>query len=225
MNHIQTAYADLNTMKTPFNWAGVGFLLFMIGIAAIPAMFIVGVVFLGRDAGSTFGEIINAQYFNQPLVIICHGLSGIVFFITMPFQFSTRLRKTYPNYHKINGYAAFVSANAMAASGVWMHHVFSAHVFGARYVCLIIVALAICVTFAVAIYYAVQGNIKDHQRWIYYGAAASLAVVTPLFFEIIVVVLGGVGAALMYAYGRVIALIFNLLVTHQLYQKTAKSAR
>lgn len=211
---------ELNEFKTPFNWAGVSFLFFMIGIPAIPAVFIVALVVMGSGIESPLSEMINASYFDMPLVIICHGISGIVFFLTMPFQLSPKLRQTKPRYHKINGYSAFVSACVMAASGVWMHHVFSPNEFGARYVSLVIVAIAIFLTFVIAVKYAIKKDFKQHQRWVYFTAAASLAVVSPLFLEIIVMLIGNVGAELMHDYGRLIGLVMNFQIAHWLFKKS-----
>ena len=208
-----------NEFKTPFNWAGISFLLFMIGIPAIPAIFIVALVVMGSGIESPLREMINSRYFDVPLVVIFHGISGIVFFLTMPFQFSPKLRQTKPRYHKTNGYFAFVSACVMAASGVWMHHVFSPTGFGARYISLVIVTIAIFLTFFIAVKYAIKKDFKQHQRWIYFAAAASLAVVTPLFLEVVVMILGNIGAYFLIDYGRLIGLFLNLLIAHWLFKK------
>lgn len=219
MTYQNAMMIEPNELKTPFNWAGVSFLLFMIGIPAIPAVFIVALVVMGSGIESPLSEMINVRYFDMPLVIICHGVSGIVFFLTMPFQFSPKLRQTKPRYHKINGYFAFISACVMAASGVWMHHVFSPSEFGARYVSLVIVAIAIFLTFVIAVKYAIKKDFKQHQRWVYFAAAASLAVVSPLFLEIIAMLMGNVGAELMHGYGRLIGLVLNFQIAHWLFKK------
>lgn len=219
MTYQNAMMIEPNEFKTPFNWAGVSFLLFMIGIPAIPAVFIVALVVMGSGVESPLSEMINARYFDMPLVIICHGISGIVFFVTMPFQFSPKLRQAKPRYHKINGYFAFISACVMAASGVWMHHVFLPNEFGARYVSLVIVAMAIFLAFVIAVKYAIKKDVKQHQRWVYFAAAASLAVVSPLFLEIIAMLMGNVGAELMHDYGRLIGLVLNFQIAHWLFKK------
>ena len=48
MTYQNAMMIEQNDFKTPFNWTGVGFLLFMIGIPAIPAVFIVALVVMGR---------------------------------------------------------------------------------------------------------------------------------------------------------------------------------
>ncbi len=226
MAHSTTTSFTQNNSKLPFNWRTVGFLLFLFGIPAIPAVFIVALVIAGALAPSLITPYINAQYYDVPIVILMHGISGVVFFLTVPFQFSQRLRESNAAFHKKNGYIAYVSACVMAASGVWMHHVFSPTELGARYFSLVFVAIAICASYSLAVFYAIQRDIKKHTRWVYYAVAASLAIITPLFLEIIAVILLGqiehlynVAIQVMHGYGRLIAFFINIAIAQLLLRK------
>ena len=159
-----------------------------------------------------FIVINNSKY----LVIILHGLSGVLFFLTMPFQFATRLRVKKPKFHRINGYLAFLSGCVMGASGVWMHFVFSPEKFNTTLFITIIIALAICFSFSMAISYAIKRNFRAHQRWIYFSTAACLAVITPLFIEQLLPLVKALNRDLFLItrqlindYGPMIALLIN----------------
>ena len=226
MNDISLANNQQKSKKIPFNWGTVSFLFCMFGIPSIPAIFIVLFVFAGVVSEDYVSSFINAAYYDLPVAIIAHGLSGIAFFLTVPLQFSSRLRIEKPSLHKRCGYIASVSACIMAISGVWMHLVFNSNASDARFISLCIVAFCICSSYCTAIYFAVKRNIKRHQCWIYYAIASSLAVVTPLFIDIFVYLLIGsfeswlnAAQSILYDYGRVIALILNLGIAYWLNEK------
>jgi membrane protein CcdC involved in cytochrome C biogenesis len=163
--------------------------------------------------------LINARYFELPAAILVHGVSGIVFFFSLPTQFSTRLRVTRPKMHRVMGRLAVVSACVMAISGIWMHLVFSPANLGARFISLVIVAIAICVSFSIAIAYAMKKNITAHKIWMTRAVAVTLAVVTPLFLGVILSLfidvnstIGELAVSILNDYDRLLGLVLNLLL-------------
>ncbi|TMN91718.1 hypothetical protein CWB72_06340 [Pseudoalteromonas phenolica] len=213
------ASSSSNHKKSPSNWKVVSLLFFLIGLPAIPAIFIVALVLLGPDAIVEASSLINARYFELPAAILVHGVSGIVFFFSLPTQFSTRLRITRPKMHRLMGRFAVVSACLMAISGVWMHLVFSPTDLGARFISLVIVAIAICVSFSIAIAFAMKKNIVAHKLWVTRAVAVTLAVVTPLFLEVILSLfinitspMGELAMSVLHDYDRLIGLVLNVLV-------------
>ena len=198
-------------------WKTVSALYFLFAIPGVPAMFIVAMVMLGPQASGGASNLINPTYFNTYLAIIVHGISGAMFFISLPMQYSNRIKAYSARWHKIMGRVAVCSACTMAISGVWMHHVLSPHELGARYVSLIIFSVAICFCFIIATYFAIRKNLKNHTVWMSCAVASALAVITPLFLAVPVNVfvepsstLKAYLDAMLYDYDRVIALCLNL---------------
>ena len=217
--NCQATSSSSNHKKNPSNWKVVGLLFFLIGLPAIPAIFIVALVLLGPDAIAEASGLINARYFELPAAILVHGVSGIVFFFSLPTQFSTRLRITRLKMHRVMGRLAVVSACVMAISGVWMHLVFSPANLGARFISLVIVAIAICISFSTAIVLAMKKNIAAHKVWMTRAVAVTLAVVTPLFLEVILSLfidvaspMGELAVSILHDYDRLLGLVLNLLV-------------
>lgn len=212
--------------KKPFNWPVVGFLLFMTGIPGIPAIFLLALVALGPGIDEKFSSMVNALYFETPAAIFVHGTVGILFFLTMPFQFSPSLRAKKRKLHKTGGYIALISGYVLGLSGVWMHHVFSPDLFGMRYVSLVIVSLSMCIAFSLALWHIINRNVDVHRKWMIRAVATTLAVVTPLFVEAIMFVLFGqleniftVINQFQHDYGRFIGMAINLAIVEYIFFK------
>ncbi|HEY7774173.1 MAG TPA: DUF2306 domain-containing protein [Marinagarivorans sp.] len=204
-------------MKTkPFNWPIVGLLLFLAGIPAIPAPFLMTLAVMGPSANE-LSSIVNALHFQTPAAVLVHGSSGIAFFLSMPFQFSPLLRAKKPKRHKIAGIIALASGYVMALSGIWMHHVLSPDSFGARYLSLVTLSAAICIAFSMALTHILNGNVPAHRAWMCRAVAITLGVVTPLFIDILLYLASnstGNSLATLYQlqhdYGRLLGMAINL---------------
>jgi uncharacterized membrane protein len=64
----------------------------------------------------------NQRFFANPLPIVAHSLSGIVFLILGALQFVPRLRRPKPGWHKMLGRILIPSGFAVALSAMWMAH-------------------------------------------------------------------------------------------------------
>ena len=209
-----------------FNWPLVSTLLLLTGIAGIPAMVILALVALGPE-NTLASSFVNPAHFQVPLAVFIHGGSGIAFFLTMPFQFSPRLRTKFIKYHKLMGRVAVLSAYVMAISGIWMHNVLSPESQGTRYIVLIITSLLICMSFTVALYSIWKKNIVAHQRWMARSVAITLAAVTPLFVDIVILLmfsnapnLLAILTELQYNYGRLLGIIINVTVVEIIFWRS-----
>ena len=217
-----TPYKDIATLKEAkphFNWPVVISLFLLLAIPSVPAIFIVTSVVIGLGTGQLPLAFVNDFYLTQPLPVIVHGLSGIVFFVTAPMQFSSAIRIRYRKLHKISGYFVFLAGYAMALSGVWMHQVLSPEELGPRYIGLILMALAMCCSFTLALKFIIQGNVMAHQVWVIRAIAITLGAVTYLFVELVVsLTLGQIDgfkamlAQWLFQYGRITAIILNLII-------------
>lgn len=208
------------------DWPLVGSLFTLTAIPGVPAIVIIVLILTGPIDSPLLMSLINPSYFESPLPVLVHGLSGIAFFLTMPSQFSHTFRQNHLQWHRIAGRVVLISSYAMAASGIWMHQVLTPDELGMRYVGLILISLGICVAFTLAFYFVIKGQIAAHRRWMYRAVAVSLSVVTPLFLEVVAVLtIGQVEAfkpflvQFLHDYGRLIALCINLLIAELLLRK------
>ncbi len=64
----------------------------------------------------------NQRFFANPLPIVAHSLSGIVFLILGALQFAPKLRRPKPGWHKILGRILIPSGLVLAFSAIWMTH-------------------------------------------------------------------------------------------------------
>ncbi len=67
----------------------------------------------------------NQRFFTDPLPIIAHSLSGIMFLILGALQFVPRLRRPKPGWHKILGRILIPSGLVVAFSAMWMAHFYN----------------------------------------------------------------------------------------------------
>lgn len=210
------------------NWPLVGSLFLLNALPGIPAVFIVAAIIVGLINPSLEIAFINTIYFEAPAVILLHGTSGIAFFVTIPWQFSPAIRHTHPNWHKIAGRIALISAYIMAVSGILMHHLLAPTDLGMRYVGLLAMSLGMMISFALAFYHVLKRNIAAHKAWMYRAIAITLVIVTPLLLQALVLLTFGQIEALkpliaqfLHDYERLIALGMNRLIAERLLRKKA----
>lgn len=229
MQKIADILTNTNPETTHFNWLVVGTLLFLTGVAGIPAVFLVAMVAIGPDIFGGESSIINPLHFETPAVIFVHGGSGILFFLTMPFQFSPKLRNKNLRRHKVTGRIAITSAFVMAISGVWMHNLLSPESQGTRYILLILTSFAICLAFSIALWHILKRNVQAHQKWMARAVAITLAAVTPLFTELLIVFLFSHSDSIFpllnqfhYDYGRLLGVAINLSIVEIIFATRMK---
>lgn len=218
------------TSKTASNWPTITALFLLLAIPGIPAILIVGSVLVSFDSNHLPLEFVNDIYLSKPWAVIVHGMSGVLFFLSAPFQFSPTLRSKYTKLHKYSGYLVFVAGYVMALSGVWMHHALTPDELGPRYIGLVLMALAMCISFSMALKHIIQRNILSHQAWVIRAMAITLGAITYLFVEVVFgLTLGQIQglkpmlADLLHNYGRVTAVVINLVVAeHLIKQLTTK---
>ncbi|WP_052262596.1 DUF2306 domain-containing protein [Pseudoalteromonas luteoviolacea] len=206
-----------------FNWPVVSGLLVIMAIPGLPAIIIIALVLLGQAGVFGMTDVINPQYIAAPAAILTHALAGVIFFLTMPWQFSPRLRVRYPRWHRLAGRIAVLSGCVLALSGVWLHLVSSPDELGGRFISLVVMSIAIVGAFSVAVWQIVRGQVTGHKKWMMRAVAISLAAITPLFIGAIVhLVLGhwqDTFASLLTIYrdyDRLIAMCINLVVVEWL---------
>ena len=227
-----TKLPNPKTKSIDFNWPIVIFLLIMTGIPAIPGLFILLSVLSGPGAVGDVSSMVNPLYFNKPLAISVHAGSGLLFFLSVPFQFSIALRSKYPRVHKKGGYIALVSGCVMALSGVWMHHFLNGGVMDVRYISLGIQSFCLCAAFFLAVKHILNRNIRCHRRWVSRAVAIALSLVTLAFIELILVIVLGEQARnnvnliqFFHTYGNLIGMTVNMLVLEYFLNKKPQEGK
>jgi uncharacterized membrane protein len=131
----------------------------------------------------------NQRFFANPLPIVAHSLSGIVFLILGALQFSPRLRRPKPGWHKMLGRILIPSGLAVAFSAIWMAHFYpqpkydGALVYGTR----MLFGGWMMLTMVLGTYAIYRRDFNNHGVWMTrayaIGAAAGTQVFTaaPLF--------------------------------------------
>lgn len=223
---IYKTQQTISSVKPVNNKVVVTILFLLLAIPGIPAIFIVANVLIGLVSNGLPSEVVNSLYLSQPWAVIVHGLSGVIFFLTVPCQFSPALRVKYMKLHKYSGYFVFVSGYVMAVSGVWMHHVLAPNDLGPRYIGLVLMAIAMCISFTMALKKIIQRNIIAHQAWVIRALAITLGAITSLFVEAtFILTLGQIDGltslinSLLHDYGRIVAIVMNLVIAERVIKK------
>lgn len=219
-----TFYKESTTRsKAASNWPTITALFLLLAIPGIPAILIVGSVLVGLGSNHLPLEFVNNTYLSKPWAVIVHGMSGVLFFLSAPFQFSPSLRSKYTKLHKYSGYLVFTSGYVMALSGIWMHHALTSDELGPRYIGLVLMAFAMCISFSMALKYIIQRSIWSHQVWVIRAMAITLGAITYLFVEVVFsLTLGQIEgvkpmmAELLHDYGRITAVVINLVIAEYL---------
>lgn len=203
----------------PRQWPLVLTLYLLLAVPGIPALLII-LVLLGQSwLPAELLSLINPRYLQTPAPVLLHAGSGVLFFLTVPLQFSALLRQRLPRWHRHSGRVAFGSGLLMAASGIWLHHFLTPADLGVRYVGLWALSLCIIGCFSMAFYRVRQHRVTAHQRWMCRGVAAVLATLSGLLLELMAAFtlgqLDGWQTAVsqwQHDYARLLALGLNLLV-------------
>ena len=113
----------------------------------------------------------------SPLPVVVHVLSAVPYAVLGACQFSSRLRRRHPGWHRSSGKAVVVLGLLVALSGLWMTMLYARQpgtgelsflfrlVFGS--------ALAACIVLGFS---AIRrGDVSTHQAWMTRGYAIALA--------------------------------------------------
>lgn len=102
-----------NAPKT--NWPIVTGLLLLGALPALPAGFIVSLLAQGEPH-----DFLRPIYVERPIPIALHAVAGVVFWLSVPLQFSTRVRQSRPRLHKASGRMAMLAALVLSLSSFWI---------------------------------------------------------------------------------------------------------
>ena len=153
----------------------------LIALVAIPA--VAGSLRLVGLAGGPLLLPANPRMTASPLPVFVHVLSAVPYAVLGAFQFSSRLRRRHPRWHRSTGKVVVVLGLAVALSGLWMTLFYARQpgtgelsylfrlTFGS--------AMAACIVLGFA---AIRrGDVATHQAWMTRAYAIALAAGTQTF--------------------------------------------
>ena len=113
----------------------------------------------------------------SPLPVVVHVFSAVPYAVLGAFQFSSRLRRRHPRWHRAAGRAAVALGLLVALSGLWMTLFYARQPGTGELAFLFRVgfgsALAACIVLGVS---AIRrGDVPTHRAWMTRGYAIALA--------------------------------------------------
>ncbi len=153
----------------------------LVALVAIPAA--AGTLRLVELAGGPLLLPANPRMTASPLPVSVHIACAVPYAVLGAFQFSSRLRRQHPRWHRGSGRAVVALGLAVALSGLWMTAFYArqpgtgelAHLFRLIFGS----ALAGCLVLGVS---AIRrGDVRTHQAWMTRAYAIALAAGTQTF--------------------------------------------
>jgi uncharacterized membrane protein len=122
---------------------------------------------------------IRVHYAQIARYLTPHGIAGAIALILAPFQFSDRLRAKYTKFHRVAGRFYVAGVLIAAPMGAYIQY-WNERLGGPRSFTMLGVADAVLwiSTTAIALFFAMRGNIAEHRRWMTRSYAVAL-----VFFE------------------------------------------
>lgn len=153
----------------------------LISLSAIPMVF--GAVRLGELA--TGAEITpdNARFFASPAPVVLHIVSATVYSIVGAFQFSSRLRRIRPVWHRVSGRFLVVSGLMAALTGLWMTHFYALPELDGEllYAFRMAFGLGMVVAITAGFVSIRRRDFASHRAWMMRGYAIGLGAGTQVF--------------------------------------------
>lgn len=161
----------------------------LIALSVVPAL--AGGIRLFQLGGGAEITSDNARFFAEPLPVVLHIISATIFSFVGAFQFSSRMRRNAPNWHRNAGKVLVACGLVSAVSGLWMTQFyprgitppasFDGHFL---YVIRLLVgsSMVMCLCFGFA---AVRKrDILNHRAWMLRGYALGLGAGTQVLTHI-----------------------------------------
>lgn len=155
--------------------------LALVALVLIPA--VAGSLRLVELAGGPLLLPANPRMTSSPLPVVVHITCAVPYAVLGAFQFSTRLRRRHPSWHRASGRTAVGLGMAVALSGLWMA-LFYPRQPGTGELSLVFrlafgSAMAVCIVLGFA---AIRrADVTTHRAWMMRGYAIALSAGTQTF--------------------------------------------
>jgi hypothetical protein len=188
----------------------------LIALALIPTG--AGIARLAILTGDPVVTAENARFVGDPVPVVLHILSVIVYSIVGAFQFSPGIRRSHPRWHRLSGRVLVPFGLVAALSGIWMAaayaivpadplllHIFRVLAGGGMAVSLVLGFAAIR-----------ERDVETHQAWMRRAYALGLGAGTQAFTLMVPIVIFGTIGDMTRTLMMGLAWIINLAVAEWL---------
>lgn len=199
------------------NWTIVTGLLLLGALPALPAGFIVSLLMQGEPH-----DFVRPIYTEQPFPIALHAVAGVIFWLAVPLQFSTRVRQSNPRLHMVSGRMVMLAALVLSLSSFWLI-IFNPPVAGWLHsATLLATGMGTLFAFSMALWAVKRRKIAQHRAWvmraiaIVYGASTTAFVAIPMYLAF------GEFPEWMEEVNRLIGLLVNLIFVEWLLRRKSR---
>ncbi len=139
---------------------------------------------LGQGDVGAEHQMASTHYFNMPVPIIIHIISGSFFNIFVPLQFAKQIRSRWPKLHRYLGRCLLICALGFGFSGLWMNHFYPQYGGVLKYLGIAVHCLVLVVSLLLAYRAIRRGDVESHKAWMMRMTAAALSPATQRLFII-----------------------------------------
>ncbi len=202
-------------------------LLLLVGLVSIAFGFMQMYLLQQSDLNaSAAGDA--AHYHSMPWPISIHIVSGILFNLLAPFQFSPLVRAKFPQWHKYAGRFLLPCGAAVAFSALWMNHFYPSYGGILKYSGIVAYNIVLLGSLVLAVKMIIKGRVNEHKIWMARAIAAALGPATQRIIAIPLFIVFGEEFLSEFKIGLLIwfGLLFNLAITEWCFyrQRCSKKA-
>lgn len=143
-------------------------------VPALPGALVLAGILAGPGAGGIFTDLVSPRYFAAPLPIALHIGTGILFCMLAPLQFSTRLRRRAPRWHRLAGRGALAAGLVFGMSALPILGPISAEDGWLGHAGLAAGAVGFCVALGLSFVAILRRDIPAHRAWALRAVAIGL---------------------------------------------------
>jgi len=194
--------------------------LALLAVSAIPCA--AGIARLAGLASNTAFNGDSERFFASPVTVILHIISAGLFSLLGALQFSTGLRRRYPQWHKASGRVVAASGVVSALSGIWMTVMYPIPaelqgdlLFGVR----LLVGTSMLVSIALAVTAVIHRDIARHRAWMIRGYALGLGAGMQVVVLLPSMLIMGTPSALQRDMLMSLAWLINLIIAEMVIQR------
>ena len=165
----------------------------LVALVLVPA--IAGSLRLVELAGGPLVLPANPRVSASPVPVIVHIICALTYAVVGAFQFSSRMRRRRPGWHRKAGRSLVVLGLAVALSGLWMTQFYARQPGSGELTYLLRIAVGSGMAASVVLGFAAirRGDVTHHQAWMTRAYALAVGAGTQVFTQGIGKVVFGTG--------------------------------
>jgi uncharacterized membrane protein len=197
----------------------------LIFLSVVPA--IAGTARLMQLTGGAEVTAENARFFAQPLPVVLHIVSSLMYCVVGAFQFSASIRRRYITLHRASGRVLIPLGLVSAASGLWMTQFYPNANFDGVALYWVRLAVGIAMIYALCAGFAAirKRNIPAHKAWMMRAYALGIGAGTQVLTHLPWMLLPGLHGETFRTISMAAGWAINLAVAEYLIAKGAAQPR